>query len=273
MERGYSTTSTVPGASKVRVQDVSKHLVQHGRRLTVLHGVHLYAAAGEFISIIGPSGCGKSTLLNIIAGLSQPSSGAIYLDERHTAHRLGCVGYMQQKDLLLPWRDVLANVILGLELQGVPRRLARARARTLIEQFGLKGFEHAYPYALSGGMRQRAAFLRTLLPEHEVYLLDEPFGALDALYRTQLHEWLLRLWETFHKTMVLVTHDVDEAIFLSDRVYVMTARPGRVKLVQPIDLPRPRRLETLTEPSFVAIKATLLAALRQEHVPEAQEEV
>lgn len=271
MERGCSNASTVSEACKIRVEDVSKHLFRQGQPLTVLHQVHLYAAAGEFISIIGPSGCGKSTLLNILAGLTQPTNGTIYLDERPTSQRLGRVGYMQQKDLLLPWRDILANVILGLELQGIPRRLARTRARGLIDQFGLKGFEHAYPYALSGGMRQRAAFLRTLLPEHEVYLLDEPFGALDALHRTQMHEWLLHLWETFHKTVLLVTHDVDEAIFLSDRVYVMTARPGRVKLVQPINLPRPRRIDILTEPPFVALKAALLAALRQEQAPEMSE--
>jgi ABC-type nitrate/sulfonate/bicarbonate transport system ATPase subunit len=207
-------------------------------------------------------------LLNIIAGLDQPSSGTLYLNGRRAEQRLGTVGYMQQKDLLLPWRNILDNVILGLELQGVSRRLARARALVLMEQFGLKGFETAYPYTLSGGMRQRAAFLRTILPEHEVFLLDEPFGALDALNRAQIHEWLLGLWATLHKTVVLVTHDVDEAIFLSDRLYVMTARPGRVQLVQVIDLPRPRRLEMVTTAPFVALKARLLAALRQEGAAE-----
>jgi ABC-type nitrate/sulfonate/bicarbonate transport system ATPase subunit len=251
-------------ACKVRVEAVSKHLLRQGKHLAILHQVHLYVNAGEFVSIIGPSGCGKSTLLNIIAGLTRPSSGAIYLDDGCVEPRLGRVGYMQQKDLLLPWRNILDNVILGLELQGVSRRLARARALTLLEQFGLQGFEHVYPYALSGGMRQRAAFLRTLLPEHEVFLLDEPFGALDALHRTRSHEWLLGLWETWRKTIVLVTHDIDEAIFLADRVYVMTARPGQVKLVQGIDLPRPRRLGMLTAPPFMALKATLLAALCQE---------
>src|SRR5262245_17170632 len=141
-----------------------------------------------------------------------------------------------------------------------------------MEQFGLKGFETAYPYTLSGGMRQRAAFLRTVLPAHEVFLLDEPFGALDALNRAQIHEWLLGLWETLHQTIVLVTHDVDEAIFLSDRVYVMTPRPGRVRLVQVIDLPRPRRLEIVTTAPFVALKARLLATLRQEPWAETKDE-
>ena len=137
-----------------------------------------------------------------------------------------------------------------------------------MEQFGLKGFETAYPYTLSGGMRQRAAFLRTILLEQEVFLLDEPFGALDALNRAQLHEWLLGLWETLRQTIVLVTHDVDEAIFLSDRIYVMTARPWRVQRLQVIDVPRPRRLELVTTVPFMALKAQLLAALRQEPATE-----
>jgi ABC-type nitrate/sulfonate/bicarbonate transport system ATPase subunit len=259
------------GDAKVRVAGVSKHLRQHGQQVAVLQDVDLYANAGEFISLIGPSGCGKSTLLNIIAGLDQPSSGTLYLNGRRAEQRLGTVGYMQQKDLLLPWRNVLDNIILGLELRGVSRRLARARAMALMEQFGLQGFETAYPYALSGGMRQRAAFLRTVLPEHEVFLLDEPFGALDALSRAQIHEWLLGLWATLRQTIVLVTHDVDEAIFLSDRMYVMTARPGQVQLVQVIDLPRPRHLEMVTTAPFVALKARMLAALRQARTAEPED--
>ncbi|HEY5866167.1 MAG TPA: ABC transporter ATP-binding protein [Candidatus Tectomicrobia bacterium] len=259
------------GDAKVRVEGVSKHLRQNGQQFAILQDVDLYANAGEFISLIGPSGCGKSTLLNIIAGLDQPSSGTLYLHGCRTEQRLGTVGYMQQKDLLLPWRNVLDNIILGLELRGVSRRHARARALALTEQFGLKGFETAYPYTLSGGMRQRAAFLRTVLPEPEVFLLDEPFGALDALNRAQLHEWLLGLWETLHQTIVLVTHDVDEAIFLSDRTYVMTARPGRVQLVQAIDLPRPRHLEMVTTAPFVALKARMLAALRQDRAAEPED--
>jgi ABC-type nitrate/sulfonate/bicarbonate transport system ATPase subunit len=258
--------SEVFSKTKVRVEGVSKHLGQPGRQWAVLQDVHLSVDAGEFVSIIGPSGCGKSTLLNIIAGLEQPASGTIYLNGRRTEDRLGSVGYMQQKDLLLPWRTILDNVILGLELQGMTRRLARGRALGLMQQFGLQGFEGVYPSALSGGMRQRAAFLRTMLPEQEVFLLDEPFGALDALSRAQIHEWLLGLWDALHKTIVLVTHDVDEAIFLSDRVYVMTARPGRIKLVQRIDLPRPRRLEIVTAADFVTLKARLLAALRLERL-------
>ena len=264
--------SSAPGAqttagSKIRVEGVSKDFTRNGRTLPVLAGVDLHAYDGELVSIIGPSGCGKSTLLNIIAGLDEPTTGAIYLNRRRAERRLGIVGYMQQKDLLLPWRNVIDNAILGLELQGLSRQAARARALELTEQFGLKGFEKEYPFALSGGMRQRASFLRTVLADQEVFLLDEPFSALDALNRAQIQEWLLGLWESLSKTIVLVTHDVDEAIFLSDRVYVMTARPGRIKLVEDVELPRPRTLDMVTQAPFVSLKATLLASIREESGP------
>jgi ABC-type nitrate/sulfonate/bicarbonate transport system ATPase subunit len=261
---------TVP---KIRVEDVSKDFARSGETLSVLENVDLHAGDGELVSIIGPSGCGKSTLLNVIAGLEEPTSGAIYLNGRRAGKRLGAVGYMQQKDLLLPWRNVIDNAILGLELQGVARDVARARASALTERFGLKGFEKEPPYALSGGMRQRTSFLRTVLADQDVFLLDEPFGALDALSRVQLQEWLLGLWESLDKTIVLVTHDVDEAIFLSDRIYVMTARPGRIKQVVSVELPRPRSRDVVTEPTFVALKAMLLSYIRDERDPLAQDAV
>ncbi|MBM3933364.1 MAG: ABC transporter ATP-binding protein [SAR202 cluster bacterium] len=234
---------------------------QDGRSLHVLDNIELFAANGEFVSIIGPSGCGKSTILNIIAGLDEPSAGTVYLNGDAAAGRLGAVGYMHQKDLLMPWRTALDNAILGLEIRGVSRRDARTKAMDLADRFGLRGFENAYPYALSGGMRQRTAFLRTVLAGQSVFLLDEPFSALDALTRTQLQDWLLGLWEQLRKTVVLVTHDVDEAIFLSDRIYVMTPRPGRMKLVERVPLPRPRTRAMVTEAEFVRLKKKLMAAL------------
>ena len=252
---------------KLRVESLAKSFPVEGRREQVLDGVDLSVDAGGFISIIGPSGCGKSTLLNIVAGLDQPETGAVALDGDRTASRLGRVGYMQQKDLLLPWRSVLDNAILGLELRGVPRSQARRRALELTESFGLKGFEGQYPFALSGGMRQRAAFLRTMLLGQDLVLLDEPFGALDALTRVQMQEWLLELWDSMSSTIVLITHDVDEALLVSDRVYVLTARPGRVKMVLDVDLPRPRSHEAVTQPNFTGLKAKLLAALREEILP------
>jgi ABC-type nitrate/sulfonate/bicarbonate transport system ATPase subunit len=235
-----------------------------GRPVEVLDGVDFNVDEGEFVSLIGPSGCGKTTLLNCIAGLDEPDSGSIEMEGLAASRRLGRVGFMPQKDLLLPWRTVLDNAILGLELMGQPRVEARRRALALTETFGLGGFEDQYPSALSGGMRQRAAFLRTLLVDQDLVLLDEPFGALDAFTRGQMQEWLLSLWGSLGKTIVLVTHDVEEAVLLSDRVYVLTPRPAQVKLVLDIGLPRPRHYQMVTDGAFVSLKAKLLAALREE---------
>ncbi len=248
----------------IDVVGLGKVFDQNGQPLTVMERVNFHAYEGEFVSIIGPSGCGKSTLLNIIAGLDDQTEGSLKLRGEEASDRLGTVGYMQQKDLLLPWRSVLDNAIFGLELQGVSKREARDRASVLMEQFGLDGFESEYPSALSGGMRQRVAFLRTVLADQQMFLLDEPFGALDALNRSQIHEWLLGLWERLNKTIVMVTHDVDEAIFLSDRVYVMSARPGTMRQVANVDLPRPRYLEMVTSEGFVELKTELLSAIRRE---------
>ncbi len=232
--------------------------------LPVLESIDLSANEGEFISLIGPSGCGKSTLLNVIAGLQDPTSGYISFDGQPAPRRLGRVAYMPQKDLLMPWRTVLDNTILGLEIQGVSRQVARDRALALFDLFGLRSFENAYPATLSGGMRQRAAFLRTVLTDREVMLLDEPFGALDALTRSSMQEWLIHLWDSLRKTILFITHDVDEAVLLSDRVYVLTARPARIKLVQEIDLPRPREYGMVTSDRFVRLKKLLLSAIREE---------
>ncbi len=252
---------------KIELDGVGQDFFLRGDPLPVLRGVDLRVHAGEFVSIIGPSGCGKSTLLNLIAGLEEPSQGRILVDGRQVSRRLGTVGYMLQKDLLLPWRSVLDNALLGPELMGKSRSQARSSATALMGPFGLEGFEKSYPAHLSGGMRQRVAFLRTVLADQDVMLLDEPFGALDALTRAGMQEWLLGLWESWNKTVVLVTHDVEEAVLLSDRVYVLTPRPGSVKTAFTVDLPRPRRYEMVTEASFVEIKAQALAALREDEAP------
>ncbi len=254
----------VSTGTKLSVQGLRKGFAVDGREVPVLDGVDLEVRAGDFVSVIGPSGCGKTTLLNCLAGLDQPTSGCIELDGDPLAPRLGKVGFMPQKDLLLPWRTVLDNAALGLELMGEPRGEARRRALEMMELFGLAGFEGQWPSTLSGGMRQRAAFLRTLLPDQELVLLDEPFGALDALTRSQMQEWLLGVWQSLGKTIVLITHDVEEAVLLSDRVYVLTSRPARVKRVLEVELPRPRSAEAVTEADFVRLKATLLASLREE---------
>ncbi len=228
-------------------------------------GVSLELAAGEFVSIVGPSGCGKSTLLAMLAGLIAPSAGEVRLDGAVPGGGLlGRVGYMPQRDLLMDWRTTLQNTTVGLELAGVSRAAARQRALAELPRFGLAGFEDRRPAALSGGMRQRAALLRTFLAGREVLLLDEPFGALDALTREAMREWLLGVWEADRKTILLVTHDVEEAVFLSDRVYVMTGRPGRIREEVAVALPRPRTLELTATAAFAQLKASLLAPLREE---------
>ena len=211
-----------------------------------LDDVSLAVGDGEFVALVGPSGCGKSTLLNLIAGLDTPDTGEILVDGQalDAEQRLARFGYMPQEDLLFPWRSVLDNVSLGLEVQGLPRGTARERALAQFETFGLAGFEDRRPRELSGGMRQRAAFLRTVLLDRPFLLLDEPFGALDAITRAQLQTWLsemlAEMWAQSRGSALLVTHDPQEAVTLADRVYLMSPRPGRITSVIDVDLPRPR---------------------------------
>ena len=248
------------------VDSVSKTFPDRSGSVEALHDVNLSVGFGEFFSIVGPSGCGKSTLLNIIAGLEAEDAGSIDVGENGASSRaesrLGQVAYMPQKDLLLPWRTVRQNAALGLELTGVKASVAHERADTLLQQFGLARFADAYPATLSGGMRQRTAFLRTVLTDRPVMLLDEPFGALDALTRRAMQEWLLDVWSQMQRTVLLITHDVDEAIFLSDRVAVMSQRPGTLIDTHPVDLPRPRIAEIVTEPAFMEIKRDVLRDLQ-----------
>jgi ABC-type nitrate/sulfonate/bicarbonate transport system ATPase subunit len=257
-----SMIATFDQTNRLELRRVSKTF--SGRRGVVpaLDAIDFTVPDGEFVSILGPSGCGKSTLLNIIAGLDQPTEGEVLLDGAVTPERLGRTAYMHQKDLLLPWRTVLDNAALSLEVAGVGRDEARSRAGALIDRFGLSGFERSFPATLSGGMRQRAAFLRTVLAERQLMLLDEPFGALDALTRADMQEWLLELWEELGRTILFVTHDVEEALLLSDRVLVMSPRPGRLLIDLPVELPRPRRYEMVTTDRFVELKSRLLSALR-----------
>jgi ABC-type nitrate/sulfonate/bicarbonate transport system ATPase subunit len=250
---------------KLRIDNVSKTFGTAGGAFTALSPVTLDIPAGRFVSLIGPSGCGKSTLFHIIAGLQEPTTGRVLIDGADATGTIGQVGYMLQKDLLLPWRTVLDNIVLGMEIQRLPLPKARKRALPLMRRYGLGGFENRYPDALSGGMRQRAALLRTLLLDTDVVLLDEPFGALDAQTKQQMQEWLLKLWADFGKTVVFITHDVDEAIFLSDDVHVMGTRPGRIVESIDVDLPRPRLRTSSTTPGFIAIKERCLALLAAGH--------
>ena len=224
----------------------------------ILAQTSLGVAEGEFVSIVGPSGCGKSTLFNIVSGLIAPTAGRVLLDGKDVTGSTGHVGYMLQKDLLLPWRTVTDNIVLGDSLNGRVSRRARAEAVTLAERYGLAGFVDHYPHALSGGMRQRVALMRTLAFHKDVMLLDEPFGALDSQTRLQMQQLLLRIWGDMRHTIVFVTHDVDEAIFLSDRVVVLSPRPGHIRQTFTVGLPRPRGIDLLTAPDFVECKREIL---------------
>jgi ABC-type nitrate/sulfonate/bicarbonate transport system ATPase subunit len=248
-------------SAKLAVDNVSMAFKTPNGVFEALAPVSLSIPQGRFVSLIGPSGCGKSTIFNVIAGLLEPTGGRVLIDGTDATGTIGRVGYMLQKDLLLPWRTVLDNVILGMEIQGVPTREARGRALPLLQRYGLAGFEHLYPNALSGGMRQRAALLRTLLFDTDVILLDEPFGALDAQTKLHMQEWLMRLWSDFGKTVLFVTHDVEEAIYLSDELHVMATRPGRVVETIQITLPRPRLRNSALSPEFIAIKERCLELL------------
>lgn len=234
--------------TRVRVSGLTKSY--DGRR--VLDGVSFDVEPGEFISVIGPSGSGKSTVFNMLAGLDAPDSGVVEAPRS---------AYMPQKDLLFPWRTVLDNTSLGLEIQGVPRKEARAQAQALFPVFGLDGYEKSRPSDMSGGMRQRAALLRTVVQGHDLLLLDEPFGALDSLTRTAMQRWLQEMWLKYGWTVLMITHDIREAVYLSDRVIVLSDKPARVRREITVPLARPRDPMVVTTPAFSAAEAELMDVL------------
>ncbi len=252
--------------AELRFVNVTKEFPSsaHGGTMVAIEDIGFSVKAGEFVALVGPSGCGKSTLLNVTAGLMPPTRGDILIDGVAVEDRRPYFGYMFQSDLLMPWADIRKNVALGLEILGTPRREARDRAMEILREFELDQFADKYPIQLSGGMRQRVAFMRTLLCNRSVLLLDEPFGALDALTRSVMQEWLLGVWERTKPTIILITHDVEEAIFLADRVLMMTARPGRIRKEVGVDLGRPRDHSVLTTPEFNVIKEEILEELFRE---------
>ncbi|MGC1466409.1 MAG: ABC transporter ATP-binding protein [Pseudolabrys sp.] len=238
--------------SELSVAHVSKEFMTRGTTVRVLDDVSFSVKRGEFFVIVGPSGCGKSTLLRIIQGLETPDEGIITLAGRPLSGPSSDRGFVFQQDSLYPWRTVLQNVILGLEIMGRPRASAVERAMSLIELVGLKGFEKHYPRELSGGMRQRVNLARALAIDPQMLLMDEPFAALDALTRETMQQELLRIAAAANKTVLFITHQIDEAVLLADRVLVMSARPGRVLETIPIELPRPRALSIKRSAPFQA---------------------
>jgi NitT/TauT family transport system ATP-binding protein len=237
-------------APLIAVDTLRKVYPARGGGVLALDDVSFDIADGEFVSIVGPSGCGKSTLLKILAGLVRKSSGSVRIGERQVAGPDRDTGLVFQAPVLLPWRTVLENVLLPIEIARLPRSQFLERAMSLLRLTGLEGFEQRYPFELSGGMQQRASIVRALVHDPKLLLMDEPFGALDAMTREQMNEETLRIWEASRKTIVFVTHSISEAVFLSDRVLVMTPRPGRLAAVIDIDLPRPRDLAMINSDRF-----------------------
>jgi NitT/TauT family transport system ATP-binding protein len=257
----------------IEIRGVHKEFAKGERRVVALQDIDLTVAEREFVAILGPSGCGKSTLLNMVAGFDQPTRGSVKVAGEEIRAPAPSRGVVFQEPALFPWLTVMDNIVFGPKTLGQPAADYRARAAQIIEQIGLSGFEASYPAELSGGMRQRVGIGRVLIMEPKVLLMDEPFGSLDAQTRTVMQELLLSLWERHQQTVLFVTHDIEEAVLLADRVCVMTSRPGRIKKSIEVRMPRPRSIESTTSPEFNALRREVLELIREESQRAAMERV
>ena len=255
----------------IEVRGVHKEFAKGERRVLALQDIDLTVAQHEFVAILGPSGCGKSTLLNMVAGFDRPSRGSVQVEGEQIVEPSPRRCVVFQEPALFPWLTVMDNVVFGPRNRRQPAAEYRPRAAQIIEQVGLRGFEASYPAELSGGMRQRVGIARVLIMEPKVLLMDEPFGSLDAQTRTLMQELLLALWERHHQTVLFITHDIEEALLLADRVCVMTARPGRIKKSIEVPMPRPRSIELTLSPEFNALRREVLELIREESVRAAME--
>jgi NitT/TauT family transport system ATP-binding protein len=255
----------------IEVTGVEKEFAKNGRRIVALQDIDMAVGEGEFVALLGPSGCGKSTLLNMVAGFDHPTRGAVKVAGAGIRAPSPERGVVFQEPALFPWMTVTENVVFGPKTRGEKAADYRPQALQILEQVGLKGFEDSYPAELSGGMRQRVGIARVLMLRSRVLLMDEPFGALDAQTRSLMQELLLGLWERHHQTVLFVTHDIEEALLLADRVCVMTARPGRIKKSIAVNLPRPRALEITASPEFNALRLEVLALIREESLRAASQ--
>jgi len=249
---------------KLVIDQVGKVFNSKGGEMVALDRTSFKVKEGEFITILGPSGCGKSTILRIVAGLEEPSSGHVYLDGHEVKGPGPDRGMVFQSYTLYPWLNVEDNIAFGLKLKGTSQKQCKEVAQHYLELIGLSGFEKHYPIQLSGGMKQRVAIARALANDPEILLMDEPFGALDAQTRSIMQEILLKAWDESKKTILFITHDVEESIFLADSVYVMTARPGSLKENIPVNLPRPRDYSIKNSLDFLSLKTRLLGLIREE---------
>jgi NitT/TauT family transport system ATP-binding protein len=256
--------------TKLHIHNVSKTYCSDGQEVLAIDEIDLKIKNKEFATILGPSGCGKSTLLRIVAGLIKPTKGIVRLDGNVISRPGQDRGMVFQSYTLFPWLTVTENIRFGLEISGMAKAKQEQIAQEFVEKVGLKGFEKTYPRGLSGGMKQRVAIARALANNPAILLLDEPFGALDAQTRALMQELLTQIWEELHKTILFVTHDVEEAIFLSDRVFIMTARPGKIKAEIDISLERPRSYEIKATEPFLNLKKQALALIREEAIKATQ---
>lgn len=229
--------------------------------MLVVDNVSIHLKENEFVSLLGPSGSGKSTIFNIIAGLIKPEEGEVLIEGESFTGKTGRVSYMYQKDLLLPWKKIIDNVAIPLVVKGINKNKARDQVREYFKIFGLEGFEYKYPFQLSGGMRQRAALMRTYMFSKDIILLDEPFGGLDAITKRKMQYWLLEVLNNLKASIFFITHDIEEAIFLSDRIYILSERPGKIMEEITVDLPRPRKGELITSQEFNNVKKYIMEVL------------
>ncbi len=252
-----SGTTRPARAAHIRIQAATKVYESDDGPVESLKPIDLEVGQGEFVVVVGPSGCGKSTLLKMVAGLLRTTAGVVLIDGRPVDSPPADVGMVFQSPVLLAWRNVLRNVMLQIEMRGLDTERYRARAEELIDMAGLRGFERKFPWQLSGGMQQRAAICRALVHDPSILLMDEPFGALDAMTRERMNLELQRIWSATGKTVLLITHSIPEAVFLADRVVVMSERPGRIAAIYDIDLPRPRTLAVMGTPEFASLTQTI----------------
>jgi len=251
--------NSYPKNNKKKLEIV--HFKEDYENMPIIYDISLELRENEFVALIGPSGCGKSTIFNMISGLVKIDSGQIFIDGKESTGETGMVSYMYQKDLLLPWEKIIDNAALPLRLRGYGRKDSRQRVKKYFKLFGLEGFEYKYPHQLSGGMRQRAALMRTYMSSKDIILLDEPFGGLDAITRFKMQNWLLGILDKLKVSILFITHDIEEAIFLSDRIYVLSNRPAKIKKEIVVDLPKPRDREIITSQKFNLIEKDILSIL------------
>ena len=259
--------------SEIRLIDVAMQYVTHKAQVRALDRISLTVPDGQFACIVGPSGCGKSTLLMVAAGLVTPSEGEVLVDGKPATEPGADRGMVFQSYSLYPWLSVRRNIEFGMEIKRTPRPGRQQRSNELIHLMKLDGFAEAYPKVLSGGMKQRAAIARALANDPRVLLMDEPFGALDALTRQIMQEMLTDLWQRYRKTVLFVTHDIDEAIFLGDVIYIMTNRPGRIRTTLNVDLPRPRTFDMVSGPRFAELRNQVVGVIHEESMKAVESEL